>query len=60
MKPVRMNTVMAPPNPQYANTMPGMDCSMLMPTNLPTSLNVEIRGSMTTWKGMIIEAMKII
>ena len=30
---------------------------MLSPTNLPTSRNVAISGSMTTWKGMIMEEM---
>jgi len=31
-----------------------------MPTNFPTSLKVERRGSITTWKGIIIEAIKVI
>ena len=25
IKPVKINTVIAPPNPQYANTIPGID-----------------------------------
>ena len=57
MKPASMNTVMAPPKPQYANTMPGTDCSISIPTNFPTSRNVLMSGSITTWKGMIIDAM---
>ena len=52
-------TFIAPPNPRYANTIPGTDCSIGMPMNLPTSRNVEIRGSMTTWKGMIMDAMNV-
>ena len=59
MKPVRMNTVMAPPNPRYANTIPGIDCSILMPIKFPTSRNVEISASITTWNGMIMDAMKV-
>ena len=60
MKPVRMNTVIAPPNPQYAKIAPGMDFSIGMPMKFPTSRNVEISGSMTTWNGMIMDAIKII
>jgi hypothetical protein len=59
IKPVRINTVIAPPNPQYANTIPGIDCSREIPTKFPTSRKVEISGSITTWNGMIMEAIKI-
>ena len=58
IKPTRMNTVMAPPKPQYANTIPGIDWSMEIPTNLPTSRKVAISGSITTWNGMIMDAIK--